>query len=253
MSPFSTPTARWAAITSRDPSASSAFIYCVTSTKIYCRPTCPARLARRANVVFHDNAAEAEAAGFRACMRCRPGEQDQSTGDPQRIAVGKACELIGDEGRGAGTKWSVKNLAREVGLTESHFCRVFKKIVGFTVGEYRARVVELKRADGNVVALSKAPMEVQIAASPFGVQYNVPELQTQELCEAELARNWQDFNGNFDMTGSIDMFPGLFGSDLTDFNFSPEVLSDVTTPATTDDGFQFLNFDDVGPDMIPYG
>ncbi|TVY73149.1 Bifunctional transcriptional activator/DNA repair enzyme Ada [Lachnellula suecica] len=135
---FSTPSSRWAAVQARNPLAASAFIYSVITTKIYCRPTCPSRLARRANVTFHNSAVEAEADGFRACKRCRP-ELAQVAADPQRVFVDKACELIGMEG-GGGEKWSVKGLAKEVGLTESHFCRVFKKVLGITVGEYRARI-----------------------------------------------------------------------------------------------------------------
>jgi len=138
MSPFSTPSSRWAAVQTRNPLASSAFIYSVTTTKIYCRPTCPSRLARRANIKFHDSAAEAEADGFRACKRCRPesGTGDQ---DPQVAFVNKACGLIEKELEGE-QKWSVKALAKEVGLTESHFCRVFKKVLGVTIGEYRNQI-----------------------------------------------------------------------------------------------------------------
>jgi methylphosphotriester-DNA--protein-cysteine methyltransferase len=240
---YSTPSARWAAITTRDPSASNAFIYCVTSTKIYCRPTCPARLARRANVIFRDSPAEAEAAGYRACMRCRPGEEDESAGDPQRIAVAKACELIRDEGTGEGMKWSVKNLAKEVGLTESHFCRVFKKILGVTVGQYRGQFLDQKRMEGEEIGPKKAPPEVQVAASPLEFQYPVTGFHTQESFDSELARDWHDFSGAPDLMGSIDMFPGL---EPGSFNFSPELSTDASTPATTDDAFQFLNFDEVG-------
>ncbi|CAG8959503.1 hypothetical protein HYFRA_00001402 [Hymenoscyphus fraxineus] len=132
---FSSPTSRWSALQSRNPLAANAFIYAVTTTKIYCRPTCPSRLARKANIKFYDSANEAEAAGYRACKRCRP-ELKEIDGDPQKVFVDRACELIRNEGDGE--KWGVKGLAKEVGLTESHFCRVFKKVAGLTVGEYRS-------------------------------------------------------------------------------------------------------------------
>ncbi|KAG0648419.1 O6-methylguanine-DNA alkyltransferase [Hyphodiscus hymeniophilus] len=252
MALFSTPNARWVAITQRNPSASSAFIYCVTSTKIYCRPTCPARLARRANVVFHDTAAEAEAAGYRACMRCRPGEQDESSGDPQKLAVGKACSLIRDEVKGEGTKWSVKNLAKEVGLTESHFCRVFKKIMGVTIGEYRAQISEERILGCSWQLSSKAQVEIPTAASVFEFQYSETR-QESDSFDSELARNWADFSGAYDMTGTIDMFPDLLHSDLMSFDSSPEMFSEISTPAMTDDGFQFLNFDEIDPSLTTYG
>ena len=253
MPPFSSPETRWVAIATRDHSASGVFVYCVISTKIYCRPTCPSRLARRANVVFHNTAAEAEAAGYRACMRCRPGEQDESTGDPQRIAVRKACDLIQDEEESQGTKWSVKNLAKEVGLTESHFCRVFKKITGVTVREFRAKVCEERRNGDAEVVRSKSISDVQVAASPPVYQIYVPGLEAQEVFDSELARSWQEFSGTSDLTGIIDMFPNLLGTDPTSFNFTPELVSDVSTPAITDDGFQYLNFDEVDSSTALYG
>lgn len=136
MSSFTTSSSRWKAITTRDSAASDAFIYSVTTTKIYCRPDCPSRLARRANIVYHDTAVQAEAAGFRPCLRCRPSEAIKD--DPQKVAIGKACALV--EAERNGQIWSVRNLGKEVGLTESHFCRTFKRIVGCTVGQYRAMV-----------------------------------------------------------------------------------------------------------------
>jgi len=62
---------RWAACLTRDAAADGAFFIAVRTTGIYCRPVCPARPLRK-NVVFHDTAASALAAGFRACKRCRP-------------------------------------------------------------------------------------------------------------------------------------------------------------------------------------
>ena len=140
MSRYATSSSRWKALMLRDPAASSAFIYGVTSTKIYCRPDCPSRLARRANIVFHDTAAQAEAAGFRACLRCRPSASAKD--DLQKTAIRKACALVDSERNGR--IWSVKDLGREAGLTESHFCRTFKKIMGCTVGDYRAMMTLVK-------------------------------------------------------------------------------------------------------------
>lgn len=63
---------RWQAVRDSDPRAADAFVYAVKTTGVYCRPTCAARLPRRENVSFHDNAADAERSGFRPCRRCRP-------------------------------------------------------------------------------------------------------------------------------------------------------------------------------------
>src|ERR1041385_181700 len=82
----------WAALTSRDASAADAFFYAVRSTGVYCRPGCGSRPPRRDNVAFYDTPAAAEAAGFRACKRCRP--QDASPADRHVAAIGRACALI---------------------------------------------------------------------------------------------------------------------------------------------------------------
>src|SRR5438309_1622404 len=63
---------RWQAVLDRDSAADGAFYYAVTSTGIYCRPTCPARRPKRDNVRFFPTAESAEEAGFRPCLRCEP-------------------------------------------------------------------------------------------------------------------------------------------------------------------------------------
>ncbi len=63
---------RWAAVIARDPTADGAFFYAVTTTGVYCRPSCGARLPRPENVRFHASRASAERAGFRPCKRCSP-------------------------------------------------------------------------------------------------------------------------------------------------------------------------------------
>jgi AraC family transcriptional regulator of adaptative response/methylated-DNA-[protein]-cysteine methyltransferase len=61
----------WAAVVARDQRFDGSFVYAVVTTGVYCRPTCPAR-PKRENVRFHATPADAEAAGFRPCRRCRP-------------------------------------------------------------------------------------------------------------------------------------------------------------------------------------
>jgi AraC family transcriptional regulator of adaptative response/methylated-DNA-[protein]-cysteine methyltransferase len=63
---------RWAAVMARDATADGRFFYSVTTSGVYCRPSCKARPARPENVDFHDHVAAAEAAGFRPCKRCKP-------------------------------------------------------------------------------------------------------------------------------------------------------------------------------------
>src|SRR3546814_36615 len=90
--PFASADARWEAFIGRDPAADGRFVTAVTSTGIYCRPTCSARKPRRENVRFYRTAVEAEAAGFRPCKRCRPNAP--AAGGRHAAAVAEACRLI---------------------------------------------------------------------------------------------------------------------------------------------------------------
>ncbi|KAG9232106.1 transcriptional regulator [Amylocarpus encephaloides] len=181
MTRYTNSTSRWAALTSRDPKAANAFIYAVLTTKIYCRPTCPSRLARRANISFYDTSTDAEAAGFRPCKRCRP-ELPAAEENPQHIAVERACELVRQEKDGDG-KWSVKSLAKEVGLTDSHFCRVFKKVVGVTIGEYRSELMALEdRTNSNEGIGTRGIAEI-ILPSEMALS-NLPSLN--QPCSSDL-------------------------------------------------------------------
>ncbi|BCR88971.1 uncharacterized protein ACHE_50169A [Aspergillus chevalieri] len=123
--------AQWRAVANRDASVNS-FVYAVRTTGIYCRPSCPARLARRANVDFFNSPTLAEAAGFRPCKRCRPNDQ---MGDPQVRLVQAACDSIA-AAVSSGGKVKLEELAEAANFTPSHFHRVFKKITGVTPGQY---------------------------------------------------------------------------------------------------------------------
>jgi AraC family transcriptional regulator of adaptative response / DNA-3-methyladenine glycosylase II len=118
----------YAAVQSKD-SRFDGWIYVgVTSTGIYCRPSCPAITPKRANVRFFPSAAGAQSGGFRACKRCRP---DASPGSPQwntrADVVGRAMRLIAD---GVVDRDGVGGLARRLGYSERHLHRQLVAEVG---------------------------------------------------------------------------------------------------------------------------
>lgn len=129
---FSDDESRWQAVTARDATADGVFVYSVRTTGVYCRPTCPARLAKRENVRFHATCQEAEASGFRACKRCKP--TGESLAQRQNAAVARACRLIEESEEMP----SLDDLAESVGLSGYHFHRVFKAHTGLTPRKYAA-------------------------------------------------------------------------------------------------------------------
>ena len=116
------------AVASRDARFDGWFFTAVTSTGIYCRPSCPALTPKRSNVRFYPSAAAAQQAGFRACMRCRP---DATPGSPEwdtrADVVGRAMRLIAD---GVVDREGVAGLAARLGYTERHLVRMLTAEVG---------------------------------------------------------------------------------------------------------------------------
>ncbi|MDG4804795.1 AlkA N-terminal domain-containing protein [Micromonospora sp. WMMD980] len=116
------------AVDSRDPRFDGWFYTGVTSTGIYCRPSCPAMTPKRQNVRFFPSAAAAQGAGLRACRRCRP---DAAPGSPLWDAradlVGRAMRLIAD---GVVDRDGVPGLATRLGYTERHLHRMLRAELG---------------------------------------------------------------------------------------------------------------------------
>jgi len=123
---------RWQAVIHREKSADDAFVYSVKTTGVYCRPSCPARLARRENVAFYPSSKDAERAGFRACKRCKPNAP--SARGELAALVAQACKLIVD----AEEPLSLDALAEAIGISPWHFHRVFKSMTGLTPKAYAA-------------------------------------------------------------------------------------------------------------------
>src|SRR5271169_5048750 len=113
---------------SKDPRFDGWFFTAVTSTGIYCRPSCPAMTPKRENVRFYPSAAAAQQAGFRACKRCRP---DAAPGSPEwdgrADVVARAMRMIAD---GVVDRAGVAGLAAQLGYTERHLHRCLSEALG---------------------------------------------------------------------------------------------------------------------------
>ncbi|CAK7263553.1 hypothetical protein SEPCBS119000_000549 [Sporothrix epigloea] len=154
---FASDDERWRAVTQRDARADGVFVYAVRTTRIYCRPNCKARLARRANVCFYTGWAAAEAGGFRACKRCKPRTQGQMPEDESvaRIRQLVASDLAGSR-PGRITTESPSLLASRVCVSRWHFHRKFKQVVGQTPQEY------LNQRERDREAMAAAPTAVPL-------------------------------------------------------------------------------------------
>lgn len=124
-----------AAFAARDRAFDGRFVAAVTTTMIYCRASCPARRPRPENVRIMANGAEAEAAGFRACLRCRPDEVARDA-----AAVTKAIARL----QAAEERLDTARLAAQVGYSTEHFARVFARATGLTPAAY-GRALRLER------------------------------------------------------------------------------------------------------------
>jgi AraC family transcriptional regulator of adaptative response/methylated-DNA-[protein]-cysteine methyltransferase len=139
----------WARIVARDKTADGRLWYSVSTTGVYCRPSCPSRAANPKNVQLHDSLTSAKATGFRPCRRCNP---DGLSTEAENVAlVAKACRII----EGSEEEPSLEELADAVGRSPSYFHRVFKATTGLTPKDYavahRAKKLREGLASGNSV------------------------------------------------------------------------------------------------------
>jgi AraC family transcriptional regulator of adaptative response/methylated-DNA-[protein]-cysteine methyltransferase len=143
---------RWQAVVDRDASLDGTFVFAVSSTGIFCRPSCPAKRARRENVRFFDRATAAEQAGYRACLRCRPKAAD---GNPQSVLVRAICRYIEQH---IEDRLTLSLLGKEFRLSPFHLQRTFKAALGVSPKAYidacRLRQVKQNLQAGHNVTTS---------------------------------------------------------------------------------------------------
>jgi AraC family transcriptional regulator, regulatory protein of adaptative response / methylated-DNA-[protein]-cysteine methyltransferase len=120
---------RWQAVLDRDSSHDGRFVFAVSSTGVYCRPSCPARRPRRENVAFFSKPEEAEKAGYRACLRCRP----RALGSAQSAVVKAICRYLE---RNLDEPVTLARLGREFRQSPFHLQRTFKAALGITPRAY---------------------------------------------------------------------------------------------------------------------
>src|SRR5216684_6685264 len=120
----------WDAVVARDPARDGEFVFAVATTGVYCRPSCPARRPRRENVTFYSHPEQAEKAGFRACLRCRPRS---FSGSPQSDFAKEICRYIEQH---LDEPITLEGLGKAFRQSPFHLQRRFKAALGITPREY---------------------------------------------------------------------------------------------------------------------
>ncbi len=120
----------WQAVLARDSASDGKFVFAVSSTGVYCRPSCPSKRPRRENVTFFEKPQQAESAGFRECLRCRP---KAIAGSPRQELIKAVCRYIEQH---LDEPITLARLGKEFRQSPFHLQRTFKAVLGITPKEY---------------------------------------------------------------------------------------------------------------------
>ena len=186
----------WQAVAAKDSRFDGQFVFAVTSTKIYCRPSCPSRRPHRERVKFFDMPDAAEQAGFRACLRCEPRHARML--DPQIVLVQRVCRFL-DASKSETVK--LADLAAQTGVSAFHLQRTFKRIMGISPRQYLTA-----RRFGNFKTLVREgePVTQALYDSGFNSSSRLYEHAPQELgmTPATYSRGGQGTNISYTIVAS---------------------------------------------------
>ncbi len=121
----------WQAVVAKDARCDGQFVFAVSSTGVYCRPSCPSRRPHRERVSFYSLPEAAEQAGFRACLRCHP--KRARILDPQIALVQSVCRQLD---KSEAENVTLADLAAESGISVFHLQRTFKSVMGISPRQY---------------------------------------------------------------------------------------------------------------------
>lgn len=185
------------ALKSRDMRFDGLFFTGVTSTGVYCRPVCRVRTPQRANCCFFSRAAQAEGAGFRPCLRCRPelaplaNEAVWSVEDASRILAAQATELLSEaalQGSPNANQGSVARVAAQLGVSERHLRRIIEAHLGVSPLQWlqTRRLLSAKQ----LLTDTRLPMQEVALASGFGSlrRFNAAFVQHYGLAPSRLRK-----------------------------------------------------------------
>jgi AraC family transcriptional regulator, regulatory protein of adaptative response / methylated-DNA-[protein]-cysteine methyltransferase len=186
----------WQAVVAKDARFDGQFVFAVSSTGVYCRPSCPSRRAHRERVKFFDLPEAAEQAGFRACLRCQP--KRARVLDPQIELVQRVCRLLDDSESEAA---KLAELASHAGVSVFHLQRTFKRVMGISPRQYQTA-----RKFGNFKSLVRKGETVtnSLYESGFNSSSRLYEYASEELgmTPATYSRGGRGVNINYTIVDS---------------------------------------------------
>ena len=198
----------WQAVCTRDATEDDHFVFAVRTTGIYCRPSCPARRPLAKNISYFADAASAEAAGFRACLRCVPNGKSPAVLLDELVA--EACRLL----QASPEPLLLTQLAARIGVSASHLSRAFKARTGMTPKAWSLTQLQASPAYTTLPlrSLKGAGLHLRYAISPCALGYLLLATTDKGICallfadspaalEAELAERFPAAQRTTDQSG----------------------------------------------------
>lgn len=163
---------RWQAVREKNKSFDGLFYFGVQTTGIFCRPSCSSRTPKRANVSFFVSTADAQAAGYRACLRCKPLETTFRGKNADLIE--RALKLLRDGDREIA---SIDDLCTELGVSSGHLQKTFKTTLGLSPKE----VMDMMRIENFKENVRVADVTTSLYESGFGSSRSLYEKAGERL------------------------------------------------------------------------
>jgi AraC family transcriptional regulator of adaptative response/methylated-DNA-[protein]-cysteine methyltransferase len=163
---------RWMAVRSRNPEFDGVFYFGVQTTGIFCRPSCSSRSPKRENVSFFETPAEAEVAGFRPCLRCKPTREYFPS--PAAMLVTRAFEILRSDEDEIPT---IDDLANRLEVSSGHFQKTFKAVLGLSPKE----VTDMMRIESFKNNVKRADVTTSLYDSGFGSSRSLYEKAGEKL------------------------------------------------------------------------
>lgn len=163
---------RWRAVETKNADFDGVFYFGVQSTGIFCRPSCSSKRPKRQNVSFFITPADAEKAGFRACLRCKPKERYLPSASA--VLIEKAFEtLLAKETEGL----SVDELSNQLSVSPGHLHKTFKAVMGLSPKE----VIDMLRIENFKKNVRETDVTTSLYDSGFGSSRSLYEKAGEKL------------------------------------------------------------------------